>query len=119
MNLLRKHIESRQNSNFKRWRECLRPTGIRNSGECLIMGQKIVREILELHGDWARALLVPHRFPDAEISEILACRWRKRSSASASKYKSDFDGLRNPFDEPHQTTPAFRPFSVFELTDSL
>ncbi|MBX9767077.1 MAG: RNA methyltransferase [Bdellovibrionales bacterium] len=118
MNLSRKPIESRQNSSFKKWRDCLKASGIREHGECLIMGDKIVRDLLSQRGDQARALLIPHRFPESQLSELLAQRWSNSDSSGKARPKSH--GLMNPFSETGAALHrAHKSFHVYELTDSL
>lgn len=121
MILNRKPIESRQNPNFRRWRDCLKTSGIREFGECLVMGEKIVREVLARHGDYTRALLVPHRFPEIDLREVLASRWNQ--STHGEPIENSFRtvaGLTNPFSEKGALQHAHRrPFQVYELTDSL
>ena len=121
MVLTRKPIESRQNPNFRRWRDCLKAAGVKEFGECLVMGDKIIREILAHRGDSARALLVPHRFPDSELREILATRWNAHAAMpDTERVHRTVAGLTNPFSgtaalhRNHQ-----RSFHVYELTDSL
>lgn len=86
------------------------------------MGEKIVRDLLAQRGDQARALLIPHRFPENELSELVAQRWSASSDSAPGRSgtRPNSHGLMNPFSEAGAALQnQHKPFHVYELTDSL
>jgi len=54
-------ISSPQNPRFKRWVCLLDSRGIERSQQCILFGEKVVREVLEGHPSWCLELLCPSK----------------------------------------------------------
>ncbi len=50
-------IASIQNSHFKRWRSLLKTKGIRHHQQCLVLGKRVIKEVLTNHSSLCRELL--------------------------------------------------------------